>query len=73
MAEAVVGWVVTALVVGTVVAFAAYLVGVRRLPDERPRVPTYDRFGRLLGWFENPGQRVSPGRGGDPLRRRQHE
>ena len=69
--ESVVSWAVTALVVVTLAAFSAYLVAVRRLPDERPRVATYDRYGRLMGWYENPGHRVSPGRNGDPLQRRQ--
>lgn len=73
MADAIVSWLVSALMLVTVAAFVAYLLAARRLPAERPDVRTYDRAGRLLGRYPNPGEQIGPGRAGDPLRdRRQH-
>ena len=69
--NALISWTITALMVALVAAFALYLVAVRRLPvDRRPKVRTFDRFGRLLGDYENPGGDIAPGRSGDPLQRR---
>ena len=71
MTDQIIGWCVTVLVVGLVVSFIIALVAVARLPDERPEVVTYDRFGGVIGAFENPGPSVGPGRGGDPIEARQ--
>ncbi len=63
MAE-VISWVLTALVGAILAAFLIYLVGLRRIPlGERPRTAVYDRFGRLIGFDENPDYHVSPGTG----------
>lgn len=70
MTENIMAWITTGLMITTVVAFVVYLFAVARLPDERPRVSTYDRYGRPLGRYENPGERIAPGREGDPLERR---
>ncbi|MCH6468639.1 hypothetical protein [Sinomonas terrae] len=73
MAEELIGWAVSALVVLVVVAFIVYLFAVARLPDERPRVSTYDRHGKLIGRYENPGEQIAPGRRGDPrAQRKEH-
>ncbi|WP_334171431.1 hypothetical protein [Sinomonas sp.] len=70
MAEAIIGWAVTALVSTVVVAFAVYLFAVARLPEERPRVHTYDGKGNLTGRYENPSEQIAPGRKGDPRAQR---
>lgn len=55
-------WLITALVLALLVAFAAYLVGLRALPTgERPRTNTYDRFGAFVGREENPDYHENPG------------
>jgi hypothetical protein len=57
-----VSWTITLLVVGILITFAIYLVGLRRLPlADRPRTPTFDRFGQFLGYAENPDYRENPG------------
>lgn len=61
-------WAITLLVLVLIAAFIAYLIAVARLPSfRRPPVPTYDRFGRLFGQYENPGPLIAPGREGDPI------
>lgn len=67
----VLSWAVTVLVVATAVSFVVSLFAIARLPDERPKVRTFDGTGREIGAYENPGQEIAPGRAGDPLRRRQ--
>lgn len=58
----VIGWLITALVVVLLVAFVAYIVGLRALPtSERPITPTYDRFGQPIGMRENPDYHENPG------------
>jgi hypothetical protein len=55
-------WLVTALVLALLVAFAAYLVGLRALPTgDRPRTNTYNRFGEFVGRGENPDYHENPG------------
>ncbi|KHL01429.1 hypothetical protein [Sinomonas humi] len=70
MAEAIIGWAISVLVAAVVVGFVIYLFAVARLPEERPRVPTYDRRGRFMGRYENPGEQIAPGRRGDPRAQR---
>lgn len=58
----VLSFMITALVVVLLLAFAAYVVAVSRLPsDRRPRPPVYNRFGELIGRVENPDFHVNPG------------
>jgi hypothetical protein len=48
--------VILALSCVSIVFFLIYVAGLSREPsDGRPRTPTYDRFGRLIGHTENPG------------------
>ncbi len=66
-----ISWIVTTLNVAALAAFVVYLFAVHRLPEfRRPPVPTYDRFGELLGDVENPGTAIAPGREGDPIENR---
>lgn len=71
MADAALGWAITALILAVIASFVVYLIAVARLPNERPRVPTYDRLGRVIGRYENPGEQIAPGREGDS--RAQHK
>lgn len=71
MAGTALAWAITALVVALAASFAVYLVAVARLPNERPRVPTYGRRGRVIGRYENPGEQIAPGREGDPRAQRE--
>ena len=71
MLDQIIGWCVAVLVAAAVISFVCSLVGVARLPDERPRVLTYDKHGGVMGEYENPGPRVAPGRGGDPIAARE--
>lgn len=60
--NALIDWLVTALIVALLAAFVAYLAGLRALPTgERPRTNTYDRFGGLIGRQENPDYHENPG------------
>ena len=60
--SALIDWLVTALIVALLAAFAAYLLGLRALPTGvRPRTNTYDRFGALIGRRENPDYHENPG------------
>ncbi len=44
------------------VFFLIYVVGLFRLPvGHRPKTPTYDRDGRLIGETENPGFQETEG------------
>lgn len=37
-------------------AFVLYLLALARAPvGHRPRTPTLDRYGRQIGWTQNPG------------------
>lgn len=67
MIDAILSWTITVLVVAAVAAFVAYLVAVSRMRDERPKVNTFDRTGRMIGLLENPGEEIAPGRKGDPI------
>ncbi|MGA0568582.1 hypothetical protein ACO2Q7_14725 [Rathayibacter sp. KR2-224] len=71
MMAQVLSWAVTVLVVGVAVSFVVSLFSIARLPDERPKVRTFDGMGREIGAYENPGEQIAPGRSGDPIRRRQ--
>lgn len=55
-------WLITAFVV---MLLATFLLHVRSLgtlgTHERPRTPTYDRFGHFIGLEENPDYRENPG------------
>ena len=69
--ENLISWGVTVLIVVSIISFVAYLISLQRLPsDQRPCVPTYDRLGRRLGDYPNPGPDIAPGRPGDPLQQR---
>lgn len=58
----IVAWVVTALVVGLIVAFILSIVSLRAVPtSERPRTRTLNRFGEVIGSIENPDYHVGPG------------
>ena len=60
--EELVSWTIGGIVVVTIVAFIAYLIGLRAIPlAERPKTPTYNRFGQLIGEAENPDFHVNPG------------
>lgn len=53
---------ITLLVALTLATFVWALLSLRRLPlGERPRTPTYDRFGREIGEMENPDFHENPG------------
>lgn len=55
-------WLITAVVVATLLGFVLYAFGLRALPtDNRPTTPIYDRLGREIGETENPDYRVNPG------------
>jgi hypothetical protein len=57
-----VSWLITLLVVSIVTTFVIYLVGLRGLPlADRPRTPTFNRFGQFLDYEENPDYRENPG------------
>lgn len=70
MAE-VISWTVTVLIVSAVLSFVVSLVSIARLPDERPKVRTFDGTGRQIGAYENPSEQIAPGRSGDPIERRE--
>lgn len=54
--------VITAFVIVILVAFVVFLIGLRQIPlDERPKTPTYNRLGQLIGETENPDFHVNPG------------
>lgn len=53
---------VAVVVIVTLVTFVGYLFGLRSLPmDERPKTPTYNRLGQLIGVTENPDFHLNPG------------
>jgi hypothetical protein len=53
---------ITILLVLWLTAFVLALLSLRTLPlGERPRTPTYDRYGALLGQRENPDYHEQPG------------
>jgi len=53
--SAFIAWSATALDVALVIGFACALLSLRRVPTkERPRTPTYDRFGHPIALAENP-------------------
>ena len=55
-------WLITLLVLALLIAFAAYLVSLRALPTtDRPRTPTFDRYGDFLAERENPDYHENPG------------
>lgn len=55
-------WLITAVLVVVLAAFALYVAGLRELPtDRRPRTGTFDRFGRFIGLTENPDYHENPG------------
>ena len=57
-----VSWGITVLIGVLLLGAIFYVVGLRSLPlAERPRTPTYDRFGRLIATAENPDYHVNPG------------
>jgi hypothetical protein len=56
------GAAITALVVVILGTFARALASLRRLPlHGRPKTPTYDRYGNLIGQMENPDFHENPG------------
>lgn len=58
----IIGWLITALVFALLVAFVAYIVSITRMPDKaRPKTPTYNRFGEVIGQIENPDYHINPG------------
>jgi hypothetical protein len=58
----VVSWTVTAAVFALIVAFAAALISLRRIPlAERPKTRIFDRLGQPIGLTENPDYHVNPG------------
>lgn len=55
-------WTITVLVVVLLVTLVFALVSLRRIPlGKRPKTPTFDRLGRLVGMSENPDYHVGPG------------
>lgn len=55
-------WAVTILTVMLLGGGIWYIFGLLKLPlAERPKTPTYDRFGELLGMEENPEYHVHTG------------
>lgn len=57
-----VSWLITALVIVLLVTFVLHVRSLGRLgTHNRPRTPTYDRFGRFVGLEENPDYRENPG------------
>lgn len=60
--SAIVAWVITALVALLLGAFGVYVVALLRLPgSQRPRTPSHDRLGRLIGETQNPDYHINPG------------
>lgn len=58
----VLAWMITVLTVVLLLAFVYYVMSLRHLPtEERPRTPTYDRFGEFIGMMENPDYHENPG------------
>ncbi|HEX2910466.1 MAG TPA: hypothetical protein VH186_06625 [Chloroflexia bacterium] len=58
----IVSWSVTILVIILLVATLIYLYGLLKLPlFQRPKTPTYDRFGDFIGETQNPDYHVMPG------------
>jgi hypothetical protein len=48
--------IIATTVILSILAFLLYVVGSLRLPTgERPKTPTYDRFGELIALEPNPG------------------
>jgi hypothetical protein len=73
--NAIIAWLITALVLALLVAFVAALISLRRLPvGRRPLTRTYDRLGRFIGVTENPDYHENPGEdpGEDPDGRPPH-
>ncbi len=57
-----IGWAITVLVAGLLLAYGGALVSLRGLPmGERPRTRTYDRFGTVIATTENPDYHENPG------------
>jgi hypothetical protein len=60
--DVVVSWAIGAVVTITLIAFVVYLIGLRDLPmGHRPKTPTYNRLGQIVGLTENPDFHVNPG------------
>jgi len=60
--SALLSWLITLLVVILLAAFVLYLISLRRLPlAQRPRTPTFNRFGEFIEYAENPDYRENPG------------
>lgn len=60
--DLIISWAISATVAMTLLSFVVYLVGLRRLPiQHRPKTPTYNRFGQIIGETENPDFHVNPG------------
>ncbi len=58
----IIGWAITALVAVLLLACIAAIISMRALPlGERPRTPTYDRFGNLITEMQNPDYHENPG------------
>lgn len=62
--SALIGWIITLIVVVTLGTFAAHLATVFRKPLERPRVRRRNRYGEPIGVEPNPGPEIAPGRRG---------
>jgi hypothetical protein len=57
-----IAWTITALVVVLLLTFVGSLISTLTMPaGERPRTRTYDRFGRVMGFAENPDYHDNPG------------
>lgn len=54
-------WAIGMLVVASFVGWVVMFLGLHQLPNSRPKVPQYDRFGRLLGEVEAPDYHILPG------------
>ena len=55
----IVAWSITLLVVLLLITSVWYIFGLLKLPvAERPRTPTYDRFGELIAMEENPDYHI---------------
>jgi hypothetical protein len=60
--NAFIAWGATVLDVALLIGFACSLLSLRRVPTkERPRTPTYDRFGHPVALAENPDYHENPG------------
>jgi len=54
--------VIAGVVIVIIVAFIVFIIGLREIPmGERPKTPTYNRLGQVIGETENPDFHVNPG------------